>query len=131
MEIYRSAEDPEFFPSTSELDDSFVEDYFSLCGEKKYPSDEKVFLIYESKLLELLEFCNQCGQRLIQRKEIRNTGSQLTLQVVCEKGMYPSNYMACVCRRVLRIIKRFDVVLFQRYKNCRKAKGTWERVFGK
>ena len=38
--------------------------FFTLTDTKKYPYDTKVFLIYESKLLELIKYCMRCGKTL-------------------------------------------------------------------
>ena len=55
---------------------------------KKYPCDEKPFLIYESKLLELIKYCMRSGNMLTSCRELKNTGSQLTLLLKCNKGIW-------------------------------------------
>jgi len=51
-------------------------------------SKERVFLVYESKLKELLRFCPTCGSIIIQDliKEMQNEGSQLSLNLSCING---------------------------------------------
>lgn len=72
--------------SAEEIDTN--KEYFSLSGEKKYPSDEQTFIVYESQLLQLLQYCMKCGGKILYRNEMKNTGSQLILHLKCEKGKY-------------------------------------------
>ena len=44
------------------------------------------FIVYESQLLKLLRYSVRCGSKLTKFREIQNTGSQLILQINCEKG---------------------------------------------
>ena len=48
----------------------------------------KVFVVYESKLRELLTSCTKCGYKIKQNliREDKSTGSQLILHTECEKG---------------------------------------------
>ena len=58
----RSKDDPSFILSDDTSDESESENengFFTLTDTKKYPCDKKVFLIYESNLLELLKYCMQ------------------------------------------------------------------------
>ena len=48
---------------------------------KKYPRDEEVFLIYESKLLELIKYCMRCRNMLTSNRELKTTGSQLIAEM--------------------------------------------------
>ena len=97
----RSMNDPEYIPAESsekfETGDDYIESdddddddaseyYYTLSSEKKYPCDEQVFLVYESQLVKLLNFCMKCGSVMIYRREMKNTGSQLTLMLKCSKG---------------------------------------------
>ena len=54
---------------------------------------DEVFLIYESKLLELIKYCMHCGNILTSYRELKNTGSQLTLLLKCNKGI--SDFIEC------------------------------------
>ena len=85
----RSKDDPSFIPGDDTFDESESENeedgYFTLTDTKKYPCDKKVFLIYVSKLLELMKYCMCCGNMLISYRELKNTGSQLTLLLKCSK----------------------------------------------
>ena len=56
----------------------------------KYPSDEKVFVVYKSKLRELLTSCAKCGFKINQNliREGINSGNQLLLHIECEKGNF-------------------------------------------
>ena len=56
----------------------------------KYPSDERVFVVDESKLGELLTGCTKCGFKINQNliREGKNTESQLILHIECEKGNF-------------------------------------------
>ena len=92
----RSKDDPSFFPSDDTSDESESENedgFFTLTDTKKYPCDEKVFLIYESKLLELLIYYRRCGNMPTSYRELKNTGSQLTLLLKCNKGI--SDFIKC------------------------------------
>ena len=46
---------------------------------------ERVFLVYEEQLKELLRFCPRCGSLIIQEStvEVQNEGSQLSLKLTC------------------------------------------------
>ena len=55
--------------------------------------DQKVFSIYESKLLELIKYCLRCGNMPTSYRELRNTGSHLTLLLKCNKGI--SDFIEC------------------------------------
>ena len=67
--------------------------FFTLTDTKKYPCDKKVFLIYESKLLELRKYCMRCGNMLASYRELKNTGSQLTLLLKRNKCI--SDFIEC------------------------------------
>ena len=49
---------------------------------------QNTFLVFESNLLKLMKYCAQCGSVIdsSKTKEVKNTGSQLTLRFFCEKG---------------------------------------------
>lgn len=49
------------------------------------PVSQRVFLVYEDQLNELLLRCMKCGSPIIQEdtKEVQNEGSQLTLELTC------------------------------------------------
>ena len=80
----RSKDGPSFISGDDTSDESESENEH---GFFTYPCDEKVFLIYESKLLELLKYCMHCGNMLTSYRELKNTGSQLTLLLKCKKGI--------------------------------------------
>ena len=78
---------------TSDTSESENEEdgFFTLTDTKKYPCDEKVFLIYELKLLELIKYCIRCGNMLTLYRELKNPGSQLSLLLKCNKGISDFN----------------------------------------
>ena len=47
--------------------------------------NERTLFVYQSKLYELLRFCQKCGGPLNQSmiEEVKNTGSQLHLKITC------------------------------------------------
>ena len=49
---------------------------------------QKKFIVFESNLLELMKYCIKCGAIINSSltKQIKNTGSQLTLEFHCSKG---------------------------------------------
>ena len=51
---------------------------------------QKVFLVYESQLLVLLKRCIKCGSLIPSSAitEVKNTGSQLTLNLRCSQGTF-------------------------------------------
>ena len=93
----RSKDDPSFIPGDDTSDERESENeedcFFTLTNTKKYPCDEKAFLIYESKLLELIKYCLRCGNMLTSYRELKNTGSQLNLLFKCNKGV--SAFIEC------------------------------------
>ncbi|KAJ7375187.1 hypothetical protein OS493_001930 [Desmophyllum pertusum] len=56
---------------------------------------ERVFLVYEEQLKELLRFCPRCGSLIIQEStvEVQNEGSQLSLKLTCINNLYHSLYL--------------------------------------
>ena len=82
---YDSCEESSFSDEESESD--FEEFICPLSPSLKYPSDERVFVVYESKLRELLTSCTKRGYKINHNliREGKNTGSQLTLHIECEK----------------------------------------------
>ena len=85
---YDSCEESSFSDDESESD---FEDFICpLSPGLKYPSDERVFVVYESKLRELLTGCAKYGFKINQNliREGKNTGSQLILHIECEKGNF-------------------------------------------
>ena len=85
---YDSCEESSFSDDESESD--FKEFICPLSPPLKYPSDERVFVVYESKLRELLTSCAKCGFKVNQNpiREGKNTGCQLILHIECEKGNF-------------------------------------------
>jgi len=77
------SKDLDFVPEEEETSSSSDEEEFS----SKEISD-RCFLVYESKLKELLKFCPKCGSPIdkSQIHEHQNTGSQLILQLLCISG---------------------------------------------
>ena len=76
----------EFIPS----DDSLSHDEASSSQESNVETDitkskQRVFLVYEEKLKELLRFCPICGSLIIPENtvEVFNEGSQLSLRLNC------------------------------------------------
>ena len=96
--LFSSNIDPSYIPESDvddtddegddEEDDEEEESHFSLETTKKYQRDETLFIVYESKLLELLKYCSSCGAVLTNKKEMKSTGSQLTLVLTCKNGNY-------------------------------------------
>ena len=86
-----------FVPGDDTSDESESENeedgFFTLTDIKKYPCGEKVFLIYESKLLELIKYCMRYGNMLTSYRELKNTGSQLSLLLTCNQGI--SDFIEC------------------------------------
>ena len=85
---YDSCEESSFSDDESESD--FEDFIFPLSPGLKYPSDERVFAVYESKLRELLTGCAKCRFKINQNliREGKNTGNQLILHIECEKGNF-------------------------------------------
>ena len=93
----RSKDNPSFIPgddTSDEIESENEEDgFFTLTNNKKYACDEKAFLIHESKFLQLVKYCMRCGNMLISYRELKNTSSQLTLSLKCDKGI--SAFIEC------------------------------------
>lgn len=96
MYIFRAeTQDPDFDPDSdytdeSESDDDYVEgleDSPPLSATKPLHK-QSVFLVYESQLSQLMKYCINCGAFIdsSQTTEVKNTGSQLTLNFTCSKG---------------------------------------------
>ena len=84
--VYDYCEESIFSDEESESD---YEDFICLLSPGlKYPSDERVFVVYESKLRKLLTSYTKCGFKINQNliREGKNTGSQLLLHGEREKG---------------------------------------------
>ena len=77
-------DDSDYVPSQTESCDSISEFELNMAP-KVTLQNERMLLVYESNLYELLRFCPNCGssvdQSLIQ--EVKNTGSQLHLKIAC------------------------------------------------
>ena len=92
-------QDPDYSVDGNEADysdgeesdsESDLEDACPLSSEQCYACDENTFIEYESKLKELFKYCQQCGSPINQglMRKSKNTGSQLTLHIKCEKGKF-------------------------------------------
>ena len=113
-------QDPDYLFSSDEMDvseesenESDWEDACALSTEKKYASDERMFMIYESKLKELLKYCPRCGSLVNQglMQESKNTGSQLTLHIQCMKGesIFPKLYIFYKILQIFTIHVKTDL----------------------
>ena len=71
----------------SDYDDDILEQ--SLSSSKPI-NKQKTFLVFESKLLELMKYCAKCGAVINSSltAERKNTGSQLMLIFHCVNGNY-------------------------------------------
>ena len=83
----------------------------------QYPSNERVFVVHESKLRELLTSCAKCGFKINQNliREGKNTGSQLISHTECEKGNFL--HLISILGKLLQIQKLFT--FSSTYKNLR------------
>ena len=98
---YESSEESSFSDDESESD---FEDFICpLSPGAKYPGDERVFVVYKSKLKELLISCAKCGFKINQNliREGKNTGSQLILHTECGKGNFP--HLVSILSKLLHI----------------------------
>ena len=117
----RSKDNLSFIPGDDTSDESESENkedgFFTLTDTKKYPCDQKVFLIHESKLLELMKYCVRYGNMLTSYRELKNTGSWLTLLLKCSKGIL--DFIECftsfdvfnspypICKKYAKYMKMF------------------------
>ena len=78
--------DPEYHVSSSSLEpsQSTQESQASTDTHK----EDRVFLVFEKQLKQLLQRCLKCGSLVAQEdvKELQNEGSQLTLELTCANG---------------------------------------------
>ena len=105
-----SCEESSFSDEESKSD---FEDFICpLSPGLKYPSDERVFVVYESKLRELQTSCAKCVFKINQNliREGKNTGSQLILHTECDK----SNFLRLVSilGKLLLIQKTVDIFVY-------------------
>ena len=56
------------------------------CLRSLVYEEERCFLVYESKLKELLKFCPKCRSPISESQEYKNTGSQLSIELSCLQG---------------------------------------------
>jgi len=63
--------DPDFVPNNEEKED------LNLCIQATHISNDRVFLVYESKLRKLLHKCQNCGGFVEEMKEMKNNGTQV------------------------------------------------------
>ena len=117
----RSKDNLLFIPGDDTSDESESENkadgFFTLTDTKKYPCDQKVFLIHESKLLELVKYCVRYENMLTSYRELKNTGSRLTLLLKCSKGIL--DFIECftsfdvfnspypICKKYAKYMKMF------------------------
>ena len=73
----------EFLP-TDNGDEQFCLQEQDMAMDDNY-SKERIFLVYEEKLRELLRFCPSCGSPIVPESsiEVQNEGSQLSLNLNC------------------------------------------------
>ncbi len=76
--------DPEYIASQSEPSQSSQESHASAETHK----EDRLFLVYEEQLKQLLQHCLKCGSLIAKEdeKELQNEGSQLTLELTCANG---------------------------------------------
>lgn len=72
--------DPDFVPNYEEKED------LNLCIQATHISDDRVFLVYESKLRKLLHKCQTCGGFVEEIKEMKNDGTQVRFEMNCLNG---------------------------------------------
>nr|XP_015810537.2 uncharacterized protein LOC107382745 [Nothobranchius furzeri] len=75
--------DPEYILSSSEPSQSSQGSHASTATE-----GDRVFLVFEEKLKQLLQHCLKCGSLIAPEdvKELQKEGSPLTLELTCAKG---------------------------------------------
>ena len=102
------------FSSFEDETESDFENFFCpLSSGEKYTCDERTFLVYESSLRELLPSCARCGSHTNHNliKEIKNTGSQLTLHIECVKGNFNFLFKGAFLR--VRLLAQNDGFVFK------------------
>ena len=103
----------EFSSSEDETESDFENFFCPLSSGEKYTCDERTFLVCESSLRELLASCARCGSRINHNliKEIKNTGSQLTLHIECVKGNFNFLFKGAFLR--VRLLAQNDGFVFK------------------
>ena len=74
--------DEDYIPSEADYTSDETEDQVSSARKSR---SERTFIVYESKLYELLKYCPNCGGHVDSSviEEVPNTGSQLHLKISC------------------------------------------------
>jgi len=82
---YHMSENEATCSSQSTIDSTHVDERENHCVSL---GKQRVFLVFEEQLRELLHFCAKCGSPIIQEdmNEVKNEGSQLTLGMNCING---------------------------------------------
>ena len=80
--------DEDYIPPDNVSEASAVESDNVSVSFKELLRNDKLFLVYESKLYESLKFCSRCGNYLDKRliEDVKNSGSQLHLKLNCLNG---------------------------------------------